>query len=49
LKAIAASGDVYSAKIINGRPYEAKNEFVQKKTTPRAVRNKAKDRVIAKE
>ena len=49
LKVIPSIGDAYSAKIIRGRPYKAKNELVQKKILPQAVYNKLKDRIIAKQ
>jgi competence protein ComEA len=49
LKAIPGIGDAYAAKIVQGRPYKAKNELVQKKILPQGVYNKVKDRIIAKQ
>ena len=49
LTAMPRIGDSYSAKIIDGRPYKAKNELVQKKILPQAVYNKVKDLIIAKQ
>ena len=49
LKALPGISEAYSEQIIKGRPYQRKDELVQKKILPRATYEGIKYKIVAKQ
>lgn len=49
LKALPGIGDVYTDRIIKGRPYANKTQLVSRGILPQATYDKVKDSIIAKQ
>jgi competence protein ComEA len=47
LKTLPGVGDAYAKRIIDGRPYTAKNQLTQKGILPQATYDKIKDQIVA--
>lgn len=47
LKALPGIGDAYSKRIIDDRPYTAKNQLVTRGIVPQATYDKIKDMIVA--
>ncbi len=47
LKALPGIGDAYAKRIIDGRPYQAKNQLTTRGILPQAAYDKIKEQIIA--
>lgn len=48
LKTLPGIGDAYAKRIIDGRPYSAKNQLMTKGIIPKATYDKIADKIVAK-
>lgn len=49
LRTVPGIGEVYSKKIVEGRPYKSKDELWRRKILPKGVYDKVKEYLIAKQ
>ena len=47
LKALPGVGDAYAKRIVDGRPYSAKNQIVQRGVVPQKTYDGIKDKIVA--
>lgn len=47
LRALPGMGDVYVKRVIEGRPYSAKNQLITRGILPQAAYDRIRDRIVA--